>query len=106
MNNNTYRSSLVGPVILIGFGVILLLNNLGLLSWTIWDTLFRLWPVILIAIGLDILIGRRSLWGSLLSAALVLAILGGAIWLFASRPAGGEGVTTEQIRPAMGDPAL
>ena len=107
MNNNTYRRSLVGPVILIGFGVILLLNNLGLLSWTIWDTLFRLWPVILIAIGLDILIGRRSLWGSLLSAALVLAIFGGAIWLFASRPAGGEAVTTEQIsQPLGGDVSL
>ena len=105
MNNNTYRRSLVGPVILIGFGVILLLNNLGLLSWTIWDTLFRLWPVILIAIGLDILIGRRSLWGSLLSAALVLAIFGGAIWLFASRPAGGEAVTTEQISQPLGGAA-
>ncbi len=105
MNTNTYRRSLVGPIILIGLGVILLLNNLGLLSWTIWETLFRLWPVILIAIGLDILIGRRSLWGSLLAAALALGIFGGAVWLLAARPAAGQAVTTEQISQPLGDAA-
>ncbi len=74
-----HRGGLVWPIILVAAGVVLLLNNLGLLSWDIWGTLWRLWPVLLIAIGLDIIIGRRSFWGSLLVGILLLAVLGAAI---------------------------
>ena len=38
-------SSLIWATLLITLGAILLLNNLGLLPWTIWDTLARLWPI-------------------------------------------------------------
>ncbi len=80
MNEHHHRrGGLVWPVILIGAGIVFLLNNMGVLSWGVWETLFRLWPVLLIAIGLDILIGRRSVWGSLFVAALLLAVLAGAI---------------------------
>jgi len=74
------RNGLVGPTILIGLGILFLLNNLGLLSWAIWPAILRLWPVLLIAIGLDLLIGRRSVLGSLLVALVMLAALGAAIW--------------------------
>ena len=76
-----YRGGLVWPVILIGAGVIFLLNNLGVLSWGVWETLWRLWPVLLIAIGLDILIGRRSILGSLLVVLLLVAALVAAVSL-------------------------
>ncbi len=78
------KSSLVGPVILIGLGVIFLLNNFGILDWSVWDVIFRLWPVLIVAAGLDILIGRRSAWGALLSLALTCALIAGALWLYAS----------------------
>jgi len=29
--------SLVGPLILIGLGVIFLLNSLGMLAWSVWE---------------------------------------------------------------------
>ena len=64
------RGSLVGPVILLGLGIVFLLNNLGVLEWSVWEVIFRLWPVLLIAAGLDFLIGRRSVWGSLLALVL------------------------------------
>ena len=67
--------SLVGPLILISIGVIFLLNNLGYLSWNIWLAFFRLWPLLLIIIGLDILIGRRSMAGSIIVALIFLVIL-------------------------------
>ena len=35
---------------------------------------WRLWPVLLIAGGLELLLGRRSAWGSVLAAILVLAL--------------------------------
>jgi len=78
------RTGLVGPLILIAVGVILLLNNLGVLSWEIWDLLWRLWPLILIGIGLEILLGRRASWGTFLAVVLVFLIAAGvflARWL-------------------------
>lgn len=91
MNTRHERHGLVWPVILIGAGVVLLLNNLGVLPWGIWQTLFGLWPVLLIAAGLDLLLGRHSTWGALLAAVLVLAVLAGAVWTGLART---EQVTT------------
>jgi hypothetical protein len=90
------RFGLLGPAILIGLGVVFLLNNLGLLEWTVWETLLRLWPVLIIGIGLDLLIGRRSIWGSLLVVVLVLGLAAGAVALYEIRPRG-AGVESEVI---------
>ncbi len=78
-----YRGGFVGPTILIGLGILLLLSNLGMLQWSIWDAAWKLWPILLIAAGLDVLIGRRSAIGSCLSTLIVLALIAGAIAVFA-----------------------
>jgi len=93
--------SLVGPVILIGLGVVFLLNNLGMLAWSVWEVIFRLWPVLLIAAGLELIIGRRSVWGSLLALVLTLAVLAGALWLFGAGIGTGRVVAAEEIRQAL-----
>jgi hypothetical protein len=95
---DTRRSGLIGPVILIGLGVVFLLNNLGTLSWSVWTVIFRLWPVLLVAAGLDLLLGRRSVWGSLLALVLTVAIVVGVLWLFRagimpSRASAGEEIS-------------
>jgi len=54
-----YRS-LFWPVLLIGVGLVWFLGNIGVIAPTNLFTLFRLWPLILVVIGLDILFGRRS----------------------------------------------
>jgi len=63
------------PILLIGIGVMLLLNNLGVVAWSTWNLIWRFWPLILVAIGIDVLFGQRSVLGAVLSALLVLAIL-------------------------------
>ncbi|HEY6466342.1 MAG TPA: B-box zinc finger protein [Candidatus Acidoferrales bacterium] len=45
----------LGPIILIGLGVLLLFANFGLFRW---DLFGRLWPIVLIALGAWILFGR------------------------------------------------
>lgn len=70
-----YRGGFVWPIILIGAGILFLLNNLGMVNWNVWETLFRLWPVLLIAVGLDILVGRRFPIGSALLALLLVVVL-------------------------------
>ena len=79
MEGKTRRGGLVGPIILITLGVVFLMNNLGVLDWSVWVVIFRLWPVLLVAAGLDLLLGRRSVWGSLL--ALVRNGVSGALCL-------------------------
>ncbi len=97
MDKREHRGSIIGPVILIGVGLVFLLNNLGLLSWSVWDTILSLWPVLLIAAGLDILIGRRSCLGSLLVLILVLALIAGGVWLALSPAVGGQELPSETI---------
>lgn len=87
----------VGPTILIGLGVLLLLSNLGMLQWSVWDTAWRLWPILLIAAGLDVLIGRRSAVGSLLSALILLALIAGGVWLIAAPTGQGVGALRREI---------
>lgn len=75
------RSSLFGPMVLIGLGIMLLLSNLDVLDLNFWQLLFRFWPVFLIGAGLDILLGRRANGGFLIVLLVVLGLIFGAIWL-------------------------
>jgi hypothetical protein len=96
------RGGLAGPAILIALGVVFLLNNLGYLGWGVWEALVRLWPLLLIAIGLDLLIGRRSILGSALVVVLVLAALGLAIWWTGYWVPAGMAITSETISQPLG----
>ena len=80
--NKNYRAgSLVWPIVLIGLGVLFLLNNLGIISWDVWTLVIRMWPVLVIAIGLDLLFGRRSSLGSAIAAVLIIGMFAGFFWL-------------------------
>jgi hypothetical protein len=97
MQRPVRRGGIVGPVILISAGVLFLLANMGRINWSVWETLFRLWPVLLIAVGLDLLIGRRSLIGSLLIVALLLGVLAWAIQYAGPVTAAGQPLTGQQV---------
>lgn len=78
------RGGIVGPLILIVVGVIFLLQQMGLVAADIWLRLVGLWPLILIAIGIDLvlasLIGRSRI-GAVLSLILIAIVFGaGLIW--------------------------
>ena len=84
------RPSLFWPILLIGIGLILLLNNAGMLQGSPWAVLWQFWPVLLIVIGVDILFGR-SATGRILSAILALLVVAGAIALMAISPTSAPG---------------
>jgi hypothetical protein len=69
-------------VILISAGVILLLNTLGQLPWTVWIRIFSFWPVFLIAFGIELLFKKTKLYFlAILSPLLfLLVILGPALF--------------------------
>jgi hypothetical protein len=95
------NSSPFGALLLVFIGVILLLNVLGALDWNIWWSLIRLWPILLISAGLDLLLGRTRV-GSLLAAILLVALATGALWLMSTGAASG-GLVTQEIRQPLGD---
>ena len=75
------KPSLVWPIILIGAGILFLLNNLGIVDWDVWLTIGRLWPLILVAIGFDIILGRSSgIWPAL-AFLLIIALFTSGAWL-------------------------
>jgi hypothetical protein len=70
------RPSVVGPLILILVGCVFLLENAGVLPRNTWQSLWRLWPVVLVLVGLELLVGQRVPWITLLGLALVIFTLG------------------------------
>ncbi len=71
----------------VSFGLVLLANSAGVLSWHVWLTLLSLWPLLLIAIGIDIIgKGAKQDWLRVVSS---LVVLGGLGWVVLVGPAGG-----------------
>lgn len=103
MSTQKQNRSVFWPILLIGIGALWLLNTLNLLPGWSWVSIWRLWPVFLIAIGLDLLIARRS---PILGAIVALATIGLVVGLiFAGKTIGissNPDVITEQFSEELG----
>lgn len=104
MQNPVRRPSLVWPLVLIGLGTVWLLQNVGILPAGAWLALAQLWPVLLIVLGLDMLIGRRSTLGAVTVVIVGALVVAGALtWasVQANRlPAGGAQAIGALLRGA------
>lgn len=92
-----------GAAFLITLGAVFLLNNLGLLPWSIWGTLLRLWPMLLVGVGLDILLAHRSALGALLALILTLSVVAGILWLGVTGRLPGQFPVTEEVSEPLGE---
>lgn len=96
--DSLYRGEgMVGAAFMIGLGIVFLLANLGVLIVDVWRVVLQLWPILLIAIGFDIVVGRKSRLGSLLGIVVVLAVLAAALWWIGVAPSGGQALVGETI---------
>ena len=68
-------------ILLLTLGIVLLLNTTGLVGWGIWLPLVDLWPLILIAVGLHIILTRRFPIISAMAITLIFAIGVGLAYL-------------------------
>lgn len=90
------RDGWVGPLVLLGFGAVLLLGNLGYLGRDGWQLLLRLWPILLVAWGLDLALGRNhSTWSVLGRVALGILLVVCVFWLTLASPITGSVKTME-----------
>lgn len=83
------RDGWIGPLVLVGFGAVLLAGNLGYINMSAWQLLLRLWPIFLVGIGLDIAFGKgHSTWAAIGRAAIGLLVVAGIFWLAVMTPSG------------------
>lgn len=102
------------PLALIGIGVFAFLVNAGALPSSAWRDLLRVWPVVLILIGSDLLLAPRSpLLALVVDAAIVVLALGFVVSMPRLGAAGAPLVTVPrdavrvlELRVAMGGGTL
>ena len=96
------REGMVGAVVLIGLGTLFLLSNLGYLTLSVWEIIIRFWPVFLVALGIDIIIGHRKPWAPILGALIGLLLVAGIAFLIVGAPGVSTG-RTEQVTFPLND---
>lgn len=76
MSRRGGRGGLLLPLVIVAGGVVLLLANFGVIELASLESILRLWPLLLIAVGLDVIAGRASLARALSSLLVVCILLG------------------------------
>ena len=98
---------IVWPVLLMAAGAVFLLQNLGLVSFDVWRSVGRYWPVILILIGLELFLGSAgrhvfgAVMGGLLALAVAAAIAAAAFGHFSTAPGGADAVSSHTFSQAL-----
>ncbi len=87
-------------ILLIVVGVVFLLQTTGIIERPLWAQLFRFWPLILIAIGINLLLGRRTPWLAVLL--ILLLFLGAVVAAFALTARESLPFTTRLTEPLSG----
>ena len=79
MSDRRFSGVPIAALLLIAAGVVLLLQNMGIVRWELWLEIWRFWPLVLVAIGVSLVFGRRLRWlSSLILAALIVGAFTGA----------------------------
>lgn len=83
------RDGLVWPLLLLGLGVLFLLGNLGYLDVRALPLLSKIWPILLVAIGIDVAFGRnQGGWRVILRAGIGILVVVAIFWLAITSPTG------------------
>ena len=109
LNDLIRNRGIAGPAILISIGGAYFAKNLGLLDWNSWMSVLRLWPIFIIAIGLEIFIGRKNVWLSAIGVGATVSLLAAGLWFSGGVIGGNESVlrrdypvTSENIEQIIG----
>jgi hypothetical protein len=70
---------IAGSLLIAGFGAVILAGNLGYYSISPWELLLKAWPLLLIGLGLDIIIGKRTFARVVLGLAVTVGLLYGLV---------------------------
>ena len=73
------RGGVIGPLVLIFIGAVFLLENTGYLPPNFWVNLWRLWPVLLVLAGIELMLAHRIPWIVLAGLATLVLIVGAIV---------------------------
>ncbi len=93
----------IGEILWCGLGVLFLLSNLGYLPFSVLELIWRLWPVMLVGWGVQLIIGHRSLATYWISFAVGLVLMAGVVFLAYQPSLLPVNVHTEQISEDAGN---
>jgi hypothetical protein len=62
-------------IFLLSLGVLLLLINVGIISWTIFESIFELWPALLIVAGINVIFRHNEIVKALTWLALLAVVV-------------------------------
>ncbi len=96
------RESYTGSMVSIGLGTVFLLANLGYLSVNVFQLLLRLWPVLIIGWGLDLVLRPRTTTTTVIGLVLGVLLIAGIVWLSLSSSLGIQKFTEIPIKQAIG----
>lgn len=72
--NRVKSERTIGGLILIFIGIFWILTNFGIITWSLFGVMFRLWPLILIVIGINVIF-RDRVWVSYITWGLFFIII-------------------------------
>jgi len=81
LNDLLRGDGLIWPLLMMGVGAFLLLNYFGPREYISWSSLLKLWPILLIAGGIDLLLKEHTIWTTIIGLVLAAALIGGGYWL-------------------------
>ena len=87
-------------LLLVAAGVVLLLQNLDVIGWGFWLEVWRFWPVLLVAIGVNLILGRRLPW--LATAVVAALVIGSTVWAALLAESGRDTVAASISEPLAG----
>ncbi len=96
------REGYTGALVSIGIGTVFLLANLGYFSTSAFQLLLRLWPLLLIGWGFDLLLHSRTKAASIIGIIIGLVLIAGIVWLSLSTPFGIQKFNTQPVEQALG----
>ena len=80
MTERPIRRSILIPLLLVAFGVVVLLVNFGVLDGPeVWRIVLRGWPLLIVLLGVDLLVTRASAGHALGVLVLACVVIGGAL---------------------------
>ncbi len=81
LNDLLRGDGLIWPLLMMAVGAFLLLNYFGPREYVSWSSLLKLWPILLIAGGIDLILKEHTIWTTIIGLVLAAALIGGGYWL-------------------------
>jgi lia operon protein LiaF len=71
-----HGEGLLGGLLLVFLGIVFLLNNLGFVPSSVWNEVWKFWPVLFILLGLRLLAGRNFVSRIIIALVTLFAFAG------------------------------